>query len=354
MERFVKSRLFTILVYVFLFILLLYMLLLIKPILVKVVSFLKAVLAPFLFALIISYVLNPIVNALERRKVPRTVAVLLIYTVFITSVIVIFMNVSPVFMRQLKEMNEHLPELTAKTQSIFDRIYDNKSLPEAVRTGIYDSLQKMEDTASAWISNFVQSIGETLNLLLIAVIVPFLAFYMMKDYKLIERAALTLVPRRYRKSSVRLVMNVDEALGNYIRGQLIVCFLIGLLAYLGYWIIGMPYPLLLASMVALFNIIPYLGPFLGAAPALIVASTVSLKMVIYVAVVNIAIQMLEGSVIGPQVIGRTLHLHPITIILALLAGGELAGILGLILAVPFVAVLKVISLHFFAYYRRRA
>ena len=138
MERFVKSRLFTFFVYFFLITLILYMLLLIKPILVSIFSFLKAVLAPFLLALIISYVLNPIVNVLERRKVPRTVAVLLIYTVFITSLTVIFMNVSPVFIRQLKEMDEYLPELTKKAQSIIDRIYDNESLPEAVRIGIYD------------------------------------------------------------------------------------------------------------------------------------------------------------------------------------------------------------------------
>lgn len=354
MERFVKSRLFTFFVYFFLITLILYMLLLIKPILVSIFSFLKAVLAPFLLALIISYVLNPIVNVLERRKVPRTVAVLLIYTVFITSLTVIFMNVSPVFIRQLKEMDEYLPELTKKAQSIIDRIYDNESLPEAVRIGIYDSLQEIEDTVSGWISHFVQSIGEKLNLLLIAVIVPFLAFYMMKDYKLIERTVLALVPQRYRKMSVRLVMNIDEALGNYIRGQILVCGLVGICAYLGYWIIGLPYPLLLASLVALFNIIPYLGPFLGAAPALFVASTISLKMLIYVAVVNIVIQVLEGNVIGPQVVSRTLHLHPLTIILALIAGGELAGVLGLILAVPFVAVMKVISLYFFDMYRRRA
>src|SRR5690554_1855769 len=228
MERFVKSRLFTFFVYFFLITLILYMLLLIKPILVSIFSFLKAVLAPFLLALIISYVLNPIVNVLERRKVPRTVAVLLIYTVFITSLTVIFMNVSPVFIRQLKEMDEYLPELTKKAQSIIDRIYDNESLPEAVRIGIYDSLQEIEDTVSGWISHFVQSIGEKLNLLLIAVIVPFLAFYMMKDYKLIERTVLALVPQRYRKMSIRLVMNIDEALGNYIRGQILVCGLVGI------------------------------------------------------------------------------------------------------------------------------
>ena len=126
-----------------------------------------------------------------------------------------------------------------------------------------------------------------------------------------------------------------------------------MLAYIGYLIIGLPYPLLMAGFVALFDIIPYLGPFLGAAPALIVASTVSWKMVLFVILVNSACQTLESNVISPQVVGRTMKMHPLTIIFVLLAGGELAGVVGLILAVPVYAALKVVAQHVFAYYLKR-
>ncbi len=130
------------------------------------------------------------------------------------------------------------------------------------------------------------------------------------------------MPKGHRKHTIRILLDIDKALGNYIRGQFLVCLIIGLIAYIGYWLIGIPYPLLLASVVAVTNIIPYIGPFIGAAPALVVASTVSVKMVLYVLLVNTACQILEGNVISPQVVGRSLNLHPLMIIFALLAGGR--------------------------------
>jgi predicted PurR-regulated permease PerM len=168
-----------------------------------------------------------------------------------------------------------------------------------------------------------------------------------------ERAALQYVPRGSRKHAVRLMKDIDEALGSYIRGQFLVSICIGILAYIGYLLIGMPYPLLMAGFVALFDIIPYLGPFFGALPALIMATTVSWKMVLLVIIVNMVCQNLESNVISPQVVGRSMHMHPLTIIFVLLVGGELAGVVGMILAVPFYAALRVVVQHVFAYYIRR-
>lgn len=192
-----------------------------------------------------------------------------------------------------------------------------------------------------------------INALLNVFILPFLIFYILKDFDVFERTIVSFLPGAHRKEIVHVLKEIDTALGNYIRGQFAVCIIVGMLAYIGYMVVGMPYALLLASVVAVFNIVPYLGPFLGAAPAIIMASTVSMKMVIYVVIVNVLCQMLESNVVSPQVVGRSLHLHPLAIIFALLVGGELAGIVGLILAVPVLAILKVIVQHVFAYYIRR-
>lgn len=170
---------------------------------------------------------------------------------------------------------------------------------------------------------------------------------------MLEKAALAVVPVRHRRETVSMLKDIDAALGNYVRGQFTVCLIIGVLAYLGYWLINMPYPLLLASIVAVFNIIPYLGPFFGAAPAIVMASTISLKMVLYVAAINLIVQVLEGNVISPQVVGRKLQMHPLQIIFVLLVGGELAGVVGLILAVPAYAVIKVIAHHYMLYRGKR-
>jgi predicted PurR-regulated permease PerM len=353
MDRFFKNNWFAVLIYVLLGLFILYMLLLIKPILFSIFQFIEAVLTPFFIAMIISYILNPVVRLLNHRKVPRTIAVLLIYSVFIASVTVVIMNVIPMFIEQLGELNEHLPQLTMKAQSLVDGFNQSEMLPVSVRSGINNSVAKLESSISLAISNYLDQIGTTINVLFIAFIVPFLAFYILKDFQLIEKTAIAIVPKEHRKQTVKLLIDIDTALGNYIRGQLLVCVIIGILAYVGYWSIHMPYPLLLASVVAVFNIIPYLGPFFGATPAIVMASTVSLKMVLLVAAINLAIQILEGNVISPQVVGRSLHMHPLFIIFALLVGGEVAGIMGLILAVPFFAVMKVIVQHVFLHYVHR-
>ncbi|CAM3981641.1 AI-2E family transporter [Cohnella lubricantis] len=353
MFRFAQSRLFTILVYVILGLLALYLLILVRPLLASVFRFLKSVSAPFFVAMIIAYVLNPVVGLLHGRKVPRTAAVLLIYAVFICSCVVIFVNVTPMVVGQVQELNEHVPEMTMKAQSLVHHFNHNEMLPESVRSGINRSVAGIEKQISERVAAFMHNIGAVVNVFFLAMIVPFLAFYMLKDMDVFERAIFKYVPRARRQGVVRLLKDIDEALGSYIRGQLLVSVCVGVSAYIGYLLIGMPYPLLMALFVALFDIIPYLGPFLGALPAMVMALTISWKMALLVAVVNTLCQFLESNIISPQVVGRSMHLHPMTIIFVLLVGGELAGIVGLLLAVPVYAALKVIAQHVSAYYIRR-
>ncbi|MBO9609712.1 MAG: AI-2E family transporter [Paenibacillaceae bacterium] len=353
MEPFYRSRWFTILVYALLGLFILFMLMQIRPLLGGVYRFLRAILAPFLLAMMLSYVLHPIASALQRRKMPRSVAVLLIYAVFLTGTAVVVVNVIPMFNAQLNELNEHMPQLTMKAESLMSTLNDNDYMPASVRSGINHSLAKLESSISAAVSGYLSRIGNLINMLFVAFIIPFLAFYMLKDYQIFQRLALALIPKRHREGTVELVADMDTALGNYIRGQFLVCAIVGVLAYVGYWAIGMPYPLLLAGVVAVFNVIPYVGPFFGAAPAVVMAASVSWKMVLYVMLINTAIQVLEGNIISPQVVGRTLHMHPLTIIFALLVGGELAGIVGMILAVPVFAVMKVLVQHMQVHWSRR-
>jgi predicted PurR-regulated permease PerM len=324
----------------------LFLLVQIHPLLHGLFVFLKAVLGPFLIAVIISYLLNPIVNMLADRGFPRSLSVLLIYSLFIAAVAVIIVNLVPLFSMQLKELIEHFPEWNRQIQSWVEQYNHSKdSLPDSVRAGVEQALDRVEAFITDGVGNLMTSVGSTVNQLFIVIIVPFLAFYMLKDADAIEKTLITLLPVRRRKEVLRLFRDVDEALGNYIRGQLLVCVMVGLAAYLGYLIIGLPYALLLAALVGIFNVIPYLGPFFGAIPAILVALSVSTEMVIAVVIVNLVVQVLEGNVLSPQIVGRTLHLHPLFIIFALLVGGELGGIIGLILAVPLFAVGKVIIEH---------
>jgi predicted PurR-regulated permease PerM len=350
MERLTQSRLFFWSLLILVFLGILYMLVQIEPMIKGIFLFLKAVLGPFFVAIIISYLLNPIVNILSNRAVPRSVAVLLIYTLFITCIVIVILNLVPLLNAQLEEIIEHFPQWNQQVQSWIEQYNHNKdALPESVQAGVEKTLNRIEADITDGVGNLMGSLGSTINHLFLALIVPFLAFYMLKDVHSIESTLIKWLPLKRRKEALRLIKDIDSALGNYIRGQLLVCAAVGMFAYIGYLIIGLPYALLLAALVAVFNVIPYLGPFFGAIPAILVGLTVSKELVFGVVIVNLIVQVLEGNVLSPQIVGRTLHLHPLMIIFALLVGGEIGGIIGLILAVPFFAVLKVIFDHIVAH-----
>ncbi|WP_018133505.1 AI-2E family transporter [Effusibacillus pohliae] len=315
---------------------------------------LRTVLAPFLIAMIISYMLNPIVCRLVDRGVPRGVSVIMIYFVFFTLLAVVLVNTIPIFIEQLKEFVETLPSIVEQVEKWSKHLDDGaRRMPDAVHKAIDTNLIRFEEAVTRYITNFLGSLGDTLEQLLTALVIPFLVFYMLKDLKVMERTVVALFPTRHRKELIELTKSIDEALGNYIRGQLIVMLVVGTLVYIGYRIVGMPYGLMLALLVAITNIIPYVGPFIGAAPAIILAFTISPVMALKVTIVNLVVQQLEGNFISPQIVSKSLNLHPLLIIFALLLGGEIGGILGLILAVPVVAILKVILEHVVMHYVRR-
>lgn len=306
----------------------------------------KAILTPLVIAVIIAYLLNPIVSLLHQRNVPRGIAVILIYFTFSLMLIVFLVNAIPAFMKQSKDLIEHVPELVKTYQGWMYEINDHKhDLPESMRISVDRALMNADKKTSAFFTGLLDGASGILSSMIHFLVIPFLVFYLLKDMKMLQKGILLLVPRQKRKELARLFADIDEALGNYISGQLMVCFIVGALAYVGYRLIDMPYAIILALLITITNIIPYFGPMIGAAPSILVALTISWKLAIWVLVVNLVVQILEGNLISPWIMGKRLHLHPILIIFALLVGGEAGGLVGLIFAVPIVAVLRVILHH---------
>ncbi|SMP13575.1 Predicted PurR-regulated permease PerM [Laceyella tengchongensis] len=347
MERWNLSKALQVSLLILVLLGILFMLYQINPWLQVVFQFLRAVLGPFFIAMVISYLLHPIVNLLSHKGLSRSLSVLLIYTLFIASLVILTMKTVPILEEQIQELSEHLPQWSQKFQQMMKEYNDHSSelLPYGVKQGIENSLGRLETKLTEHVEKMMSGLGTTINQLFLLFITPFLAFYMLKDIHSIERSFFSLFPKQRRRELVRLIRDMDQALGNYVRGQFLVCMVIGVLAYIGYLIVGVPYALLLAAMVAVFNIIPYLGPIFGAIPALFVALFHSPRMLVGVVLVNLGVQVLEGNVISPQIVGRSLHLHPLAIIFALLVGGELGGVWGLILAVPVFAMGKVMLEH---------
>jgi predicted PurR-regulated permease PerM len=303
----------------------------------------KALLIPFLAAMVVSYLLQPIVELLVRRRVPRGAAILIIYFTFALVVVVAIVQAIPAVARQMTQLGNHMPDLMARADHWIDQIAAHKQyLPDALRRGVEATFGQFERNLTAYGGQILSMLTSTVSAVLIAFVVPFLVYYMLKDARAMGRAFIHLVPKGYRSQAKEILTSVDETLGSYVRGQLLVMVSVGILTFAGFLVIGMPYALLLALFLAAMDIIPYLGPFIGAAPALLLALSMSPGMALKVLIVNLIVQQCESSFISPQIMGRTLHLHPMAIVAALLVAGEIGGVLGMICAVPVLAVAKVV------------
>lgn len=304
------------------------------------------VLTPFVLGAFIAYLLHPVVEYLHAKGWPRALAILLIYALFFGGIGYGAYKGIPIFLNQLQDMTESLPMLVHTYKGWTNKIHDGTATwPKQIHQRVETTIIEIEALLGGWLTKAVTSVKHVLNSALVFLLVPFIAFYLLKDIELIKKAAWEWTPKKWRKEGLAFLEDIDESLGNYIRGQLLVCFLIGSVAALAFWIAGMNYPLLLGFIIGVTNVIPYFGPIIGAVPAVLLAATVSLKMVIIVISIIFVLQFLEGNILSPLIVGKSLHMHPLVIMFSLFLGGEIAGVIGMIIAVPFVAILKVSLLH---------
>ncbi|MEK5325136.1 AI-2E family transporter [Aeribacillus sp. FSL M8-0254] len=323
-----------------------YMVLQLKVIWFPIFKMLKAVLIPFMLSGFITYLLHPVVEKLYRSGVPRTCSILIIYFIFFGGVGFSFYKGVPIFVEQMKDLSENIPMFTKYYQSWTDKIHDGTTnLPGEIHHRIESFIAGMETSVAAFLERMLSSMKSIIDYAVIIGVIPFLVFYMLKDYEKMKKAIWYFTPKKWRREGRRFLENVDESLGSYLRGQLFVCFLIGLSASILFWLFKIKYPLILGTIIGMTNIIPYFGPFIGAVPALMVAATLSINKIIVVLFIIFGLQFIESNILGPFIVGKSLHMHPMVIIMALLAGGEIGGVIGLILAVPFITVLKEILLH---------
>lgn len=305
------------------------------------------VLLPFLLALVLSLLLHPLVRLLEEMGLSRAVAILFIFIAFFSLLSFGIYRGYPHLLNQMKTLSEHLPQLSHSYQEWTRQFYEQtERFPDGIHEKLDGSFSEFEEWLTAKVMSVLSSLSGIFNMVVLLAVVPVMTFYFLKDYKEIAKWLLLLLPTSWHKEAHRLTTELNHSLGGYIRGQLLISLIVGLLATAGFWIVQLPYPLILGIIAGTTNIIPYFGPLLGAVPALIVAVTISWETFLFSLLVIIVIQVMEGNFLSPYVMGKSIHIHPLFIILALLAGGELAGIPGLILAVPVLTCLKVVVSEF--------
>ncbi|MBS4173639.1 AI-2E family transporter [Bacillus sp. FJAT-49736] len=324
----------------------LYILLLLKPIWAPILKILLMSFIPFFIGGFITYLLHPLVERLHQRGLHRGIAIMIIYLVFFGSICYgIYLGV-PLLIEQLKDLSDHLPEFAAQYRNwVEDLRHSTSRWPDGIQDQMDKRIDSFEILLNQYLAKVISSIMKLLNFIFVLAIIPFISFYLLKDMETIKKTAWYFTPKKWRKQAKSFLKDVDESIGGYIRGQLLVCFLIGVISTIAFWLLNIKYPILLGLIIGITNVIPYFGPIIGAIPAAVIAVTISAKHLLYVLVIMFILQFIEGNILSPLIVGKSLHLHPIFIIFALILGEEIGGILGLILAVPVLAIVKVAIIH---------
>ncbi|WP_156291153.1 AI-2E family transporter [Oceanobacillus salinisoli] len=322
----------------------------------EVFSFLWKLFTPFLISCLIAYLLYPIIEKLHSYNIHRGLAILFIYLLFFGGIGYLIYRGYPVIVHQLQDLANNLPEIIETYQTLIYSLYEYTSfMPEVVHDRMDQFFINIENSLDTLLSNLLGGFTKIFDMIITITVIPVLVFYFLKDYDKIKSFLKRFIPSKYRKESSEMIHAMDDSLGDYIRGQLIVCLFVSLTALIVFKFLHIEYALLLAIIMGVTNIIPYFGPILGAIPAVVIAFTTtnSLQLVIFVIIGIFVIQIIEGNLLSPYIVGKSVAIHPVAIIFALLLGGQLFGVIGMILAVPVLSIIKVIVNHVLAIPVRR-
>lgn len=307
---------------------------------------------PFFIALIIAYLLHPMVIRMERKKIKRGSAIILLYVFFILTIGSIIVFIIPEIISNTRELINSVPKIAAQFEGFFNGFMSSiktsawpDEFKQTVLREITSTTELIQNSVVIFLKRSITSMINTVFELFDIVLSLIIAYYFLKDAEGFKEGALSLAPRKWRNSLVAVGREIHMILSNFIQGQLLTALIVGILESIGLFAINAKYAIVLGMIGGIFNIIPYFGPFLGAIPAVIVTFIESPIKAFWAIIVFSIVQQIDNAFISPKIIEGKLGLHPVTTILAVLAGGEFFGIVGMLLAVPIFAILKVLFKH---------
>ncbi len=290
-------------------------------------------LMPLFFGILIAYLLLPVSEFLESKGVNRFVSLCCIYLIFISVIIAIFWIGVPHIVSGVMSLESAINNYLIMYTDF------NSTLPPFIK----NSIGAFHGISSEYINKITNVLIGTMSFMLDLFFGIIISFYIIKDREKIATAIIGLIPKGWRKFVFSALTDINDVCKQFIRGQLCVALVLWLMTYIGLSIIGVKYAFILGAITGIFDIIPYFGPFLGLAPAIIVAAIDSPYKIIWVGIIYLIVQQLEGAIISPKIMGQHVGLHPIITIMAVIIGGRLFGIVGMLLAVPACGIIRAIA-----------
>lgn len=322
--------------------------------------FISAILPPIILAGIQFYIMNPVVDWLEKRfKVPRVLTITLLFIFVVVILIWIINTIIPIVQNQINALIENWPHIWNDAVKTTQKALNDPRL-QSVRGNIDNMLgdaqktlfKSSKDTINTTIGNISSAVSIITMVGMTLMTAPFILFFMLKDGHQLRPFITKFAPQRWQSGLSDLLHDINSAVAAYVRGQLIVAFWVGVIFSVGYSVIGLPYGYALAILAAVLNLIPYFGTFIAFIPVVVIGIMTSVPMLIKVLIVFAIEQTLEGRLISPLVMGNKLAMHPITTILLLIGASAVWGLWGVVFGIPLYACLKIIVSRVYNYYRQ--
>lgn len=318
---------------------------------------LAPVLTPFVAAALLAYIGDPLADRLQKLKLPRTVAVIIVFLLTFAGLGLLVLLVVPLITAQVSAFLSALPDIVTRAEQVWlPTITEFLGVESGEQIGLGAFIARYSDMAGSWATTLFLSLGRSGGALATAVIsfflIPILTFYLLRDWDPIRRKISALIPGRQRATVLRLARETDEVLGAFLRGQIMVMFALAVIYSLGLTIVGVKFAIAIGVVAGLVSFVPYLGFVFGivlAGLTVVLEPSPLLHLAGVIATFSIA-QMIEGSVLTPKLVGDRIGLHPVLVIFAVAAGGQLFGFFGILLALPAAAVLSVLVRFTYATY----
>lgn len=320
-------------------------------------QFLAIVGLPIILAGILYYLMNPVVDYLEKQRIPRIYSIIGLFFLVVALIVWGSVVIIPKIQEQTVSFVGNFPKYVDTidnklTEILRDPLFNQfrDQLESAGEKFVSSAGDMLQDISKSTVQSLGSFVGAVATVLVAVLTMPFILFYLLKDGKQLAPYFVKFLPTRMRKPTLKVLGEMNDQVSSYIRGQLTVAFAVAIMFMIGFAIIGLDYAVTLGIVAGFLNLIPYLGSFLAMIPAVFLAIVAGPVMLVKVLIVFAVEQTIEGRLISPLVLGNQLAIHPVTILLVLLTSGKLFGIIGVILGIPVYAAAKVIISHVFEWY----
>ena len=306
------------------------------------------VLAPFFIGFVLAWLLNPLVTSMEKKKIPRAVGTIIVYAVLLLIVLILVRFLIPIIYEQLQVLIANLPSIFREFETFIDSLFakfgdiqgfDLQNLKNSILDTLTGYLNNFMVSAPTFIMNFAGSLFSSMVTICFGLVI---GIYMLIDFDEINGHLLQLLPKKNRFEASLLITNISTEVRKSVNGTLFVAIMVFICDSIGFWIVGLQAPLLFGLLCGITDLIPYIGPYIGGAVAVIIGFAQSPLVGFLTLIVAIIVQLIENNILQPVIMSKTTKLHPVTIIVGLLVFEYFFGIIGMILATPCIALGKVV------------